>query len=365
MTTPVSDVIVREDPKAAYRGIEALVAKKRDDIVSTLPSTIDPDHFISVALQAVTRQPRLLECTPLSILKALRDAAELGLEPSGLMGQAYLVPYRRGQTYEAQLLPGYRGLIDLARRSGEVQTIEARVVRQRDDFDFEYGTNQHIRHRPYMNLTGEREPDYENERGELVRGKPLDAGEYVAAFARAVLTSGVETFDVMSIAEVNAIRARSQSANSGPWATDYAEMARKTIAKRLLKYLPLSSTRLQRALEIDSAFEGEVATVSASAPARAALQASVLGAKAASDVHGDAQRPESDDEGEDDSIIESAESDDEGAVFEATRVVGAEPGMDGTCGHLPDPNPLGITKPCHKTPGHSGAHQSDEGTWPA
>lgn len=341
MSRNASAVVRREDAKQAYANIETLVMAKREDVVKTLPRGVDPDHFISVALQAVTRQSKLLECTPGSIVKALRDAAELGLEPSGLMGQAYLVPYKN----EARLLPGYRGLIDLAMRSGLVQTIEARVVRERDDFDFEYGTNQHIRHRPYINLTGERGEEWVDERGETRPGKLLDAGDYVAAFARAVLTSGVETFDVMSIAEVNAIRARSQSGSSGPWQTDYAEMARKTIAKRLLKYLPLASKPLQRALEIENAFDADSSTTrlpSATAPNRAALQASIL-ASTAQDAAGPT---ESDD---------TAEADTEAAD---AKPVGPEPGMDGTCGAgMPDTDDAIL---CRRPPGHRGSHADDE-----
>lgn len=346
MSNNASAVVRREDAKQAYANIEALVMAKREDVVRTLPRGVDPDHFISVALQAVTRQSKLLECSPASIVKALRDAAELGLEPSGLMGQAYLVPYKS----EARLLPGYRGLIDLAMRSGLVQTIEARVVRERDVFDFEYGTNQHIRHIPYMNLNAEREPDYENERGDMVRGKLLDAGEYVAAFARAVLTSGVETFDVMSIAEVNAIRARSQSGSSGPWSTDYAEMARKTIAKRLLKYLPLASKPLQRALEIEAGFDADSSPTrlpNATAPNRAALQASILGRDAAGPT-------QTDDEAEDDQGPESVEDGPQ-------RATGAV-----LCGHLqPDGDAT-----CSRPAGHAGSHADDvpvsaaENVWP-
>jgi recombination protein RecT len=268
--------VVRFDPKQAYADIEAALREKEDAIVATLGPTIPRERFMAVALQAVTRSPRLLECTPASIIKALRDAAELGLEPSGLMGSAYLVPYRNKQSgrYEAQLIPGYRGLIDLARRSGELVTMEAHVVREKDTFEFEFGTMQHLTHRPWLNLTGERETVLDENTGELGPGRLLDAGPYVAFYAFARLTSGETQFDVMTVPEVDAIRRRSKAGDDGPWVTDYVEMGRKTVVKRLVKFLPLSATDLTRALEIEDAAEGGAEpTATVTAPARAALQA--------------------------------------------------------------------------------------------
>jgi recombination protein RecT len=255
-------VIPRSDPKAQYQAIENAVRAREADIVATLVPTIPRDRFIAVALQAITRSPRLLQCTPASIIKALRDAAELGLEPSGLMGSAYLVPYRnrKSNTYEAQLIAGYRGLIDLARRSGEVKTIEAHVVRERDEFVFEFGTTAYLRHVPYLNVGDLDEND-----------QPIDAGNFVAAYAFARLTSGEVQFEVMDVPQIEQIRRRSKAADDGPWVTDWAEMARKTPTRRLLKYLPLSAVALTRALELEDAAEGDAIAVTAVAPARAAL----------------------------------------------------------------------------------------------
>lgn len=351
MTTPASAVVAREqNPKQRYAAIEGLVEERRDAIVRTLPATVDPDMFINVALQAVTRTPRLMECTPQSIVKALRDAAEVGLVPSGLLGSAYLVPYysKHAKSYEAQFQAGYRGLIDLARRSGEVRLIEAHVVRERDDFAFAYGTEGFIRHVPYLNLTGERGPETVDERGEPKMGELLDGGKYIAAYARAVLTSGEEQFEVMSITEVEAIRRRSKASDEGPWVTDYAEMARKTPTRRLLKYLPLSASALTRALEMEDAAESR----STRPPARqvgsgaSALASTLLG-------NGESSRtPEQEPEGEPDDRVVI-----DGGTGEVLSTDG--------CGHLPDPNPLGITLPCTKDAGHSGTHQSEDGTWPA
>lgn len=272
---PPTSAVVVIDRKAAYSAITSKIDDNEERILSALTPTISRSQFMAVALQAIARSSRLLECTPSSIVLALIDAAELGLVPSGLMGSAYLVPYRNGKTrlYEAKLIPGYRGLIDLARRSGEVRTVEAQVVRQRDAFDYQYGTGQFIRHVPYLNLTNERGPETVDDRGEVKLGVLLDGGPYIAVWARAVLASGEEQFDVKGMAFVDRIRARSKSADDGPWVTDYEAMARKTMARQLLKYLPLAVDRLTRALELEDEAETlSVAPDAAVSPARNALQ---------------------------------------------------------------------------------------------
>jgi len=279
-------VVAEEAPKVRLDRMLALIEAEQAKIMASLAADIPPKRFLAVARQAITRTPRLWECTPASILYALTAAAELGLEPSGLMGSAYLVPYknRHTQRYEAQLIPGYRGLIGLARRSGEVRTIEAHVVRARDDFMFEYGSEQVLRHVPFVNLTGERAEPTVDDRGEPRQGALLDGGMYVAAYAFARLTSGEFQFEVMDVAAIEAVRKRSKAADDGPWVTDWAEMARKTPTRRLLKYLPLSVVDLQRALELEDMAESDATTdVKVSTPARNALAAS-LGVTAPSDA---------------------------------------------------------------------------------
>jgi len=329
-----------QSPKAAFSAIEGVVEAKREAIVRTLPATIDPDMFINVALQAVTRTPLLLRCTPQSIVKALRDAAEVGLVPSGLLGSAYLVPYFNGspevKAYEAQFQAGYRGLIDLARRSGEVRLIEAHVVRERDRFEFAYGTEGFIRHVPYMNFAGE-----VSEEGQL-----LDGGKYIAAYARAVLTSGEEQFEVMSLPEIEAIRRRSKAANNGPWVTDWAEMARKTPTRRLLKYLPLAVSALTRALELEDAAEQREAptTVRVVNPQRTALAASLgLSERAQATESGDAGEVE------------------HGAAAEPVAASGPSEGDNGAVGAVClSPHPEQFDVLCQRPTGHAGSHADDE-----
>jgi phage RecT family recombinase len=168
-----------------------------------------------VALTTFTRTPALWTCEPVSIARAIVEAGQLGLEPTGLLGGAYLVP-RGGK---ATLLVGYRGLVMLAMRSQLVQRVEARVVRAKDTFDYGYGLEPYLHHQP---------------------SRDEDPGAYTGAYAVIFYRDGSRQFDYMSIAEIEAIRARSSSPTAGPWVSDYAEMCKKTPLRRLMKMAPLT-----------------------------------------------------------------------------------------------------------------------------
>jgi len=190
---------------------------------------LSPDRLIKLAILASNRNPKLAECDMGSVFLALMQCAELGLEPSGTLGGAYLVPYGK----QCQMIVGYRGLIDLARRSGVLEQIEAHVVYSRDTFECEFGLTPKLRHVPEWSG---------------------DRGERVLVYMVARLKGGGVHVDVMGINEVDAIRKRSRSSNNGPWVTDYDEMAKKTVVRRGLKMVPMSS-ELQEALERDAEVE--------------------------------------------------------------------------------------------------------------
>ena len=122
----------------------------REAVPQSLAKTLDPDRVIKIVLACAARpESKLLECTPQSIAASVVSALGMGLEPGGPLGHAYLVPFKNGDgVYEAQLIPGYRGYVALARRSGEIQSVEAHVVRERDEFDVEFGSESRIVHRP-------------------------------------------------------------------------------------------------------------------------------------------------------------------------------------------------------------------------
>src|SRR6185369_3570445 len=156
-------------------------------------------------MTSIQRTPKLLDCTQASLLAAVIQSAQLGLEPDGVIGHAYLVPYGK----VAQLIIGYKGLIDLARRRGHISTIYAQPVYEKDRYRM-------IRHIYRDDL--EYEPADVDDPGPLAR-----------VYAVARLRGGGEQFECMRKREIDAIRRRSRAAQDGPWVTDYDEMAKKTV----------------------------------------------------------------------------------------------------------------------------------------
>jgi recombination protein RecT len=240
-----SALVVYASPDEVRRDLTAMVPVLRD----ILPTATEQGRFVRVVAKAIIENPKLMECTRSSLVAAIHEAAQLGLEPTGLLGSAYLVPYSRsfkvGNTWhkvkEAKLIPGYRGLIDLARRSGEIDGIEAKVVRRRDHFRLVEGTNPGIEHERFV-----ADP--------LDKPEERDPGPIVGFYMVATLRGGHQQTEWMTADEVDAIRKRSKAADDGPWVTDYAEMGRKTVVRRGSKYLPLT-TEFRRALELDEEAE--------------------------------------------------------------------------------------------------------------
>ena len=223
---------------ATINTIQTLFESQKDQIANLLPKHVSVDRLTRIALAAISRNPKLLKCTTASLLSSMMDAAKLGLEASGPLGEGYLIPYFNGktQTYEAQFQPGYRGLVTLARRAGVLKEIDARVIHKYDSFSIEYGVHKNLEHKPE------------------ILGNP---GEPVAVYVVFQLEGGGVQFDVMRIDEVNAIRARSKSKDDGPWVTDFEEMAKKTVIKRGLKLVPMS-IELAEAIEADNRIEFDV-----------------------------------------------------------------------------------------------------------
>jgi len=237
MGTQVQSVRTNSERAAIQRVAQALEAA-RDRIAAVMPKCLTPDRLFRVAMATIYRTPRLAQCTTESLVAAVHAAAELGLEPNGAIAHGYLIPRRNGKAskqagcdvYEAQFLVGYLGLVELARRSGQVSSIYARVVFENDPmFRVVQGTNERLEHVPL--LAGE-------------RGKPI------AVYAVAHLKDGSQVFEVMNVADVEKIRQRSQSPEEGPWVTDWEAMAKKTVLRRLCRMLPLS-VEMRRAFELD------------------------------------------------------------------------------------------------------------------
>lgn len=199
--------------------------KMKAQIAHALPKHIKPDRMIRIITTELRKNPQLATCDKASFLSAIMQASQLGLEPSGTLGHCYLIPFKnntKGIT-ECQFIIGYRGMIDLARRSGQMVSLSAIAVYEKDQFDYTLGLHPNIEHKP----------SFEDDRGALV-----------FVYAVANLKDGGVQFEVMSKPQVDKIRALSKARNS-PWVTHYEEMAKKTVIRRLFKYLPVSTEYLE------------------------------------------------------------------------------------------------------------------------
>lgn len=210
--------------------VRTMIEKCRGQIAMALPRHMTADRMIRVANTAVQRTPQLLDCEPRSLMGAIIQSAQLGLEPDGVLGHAYLIPFNNRKTgrVECQFIPGYKGLIELARRSGQISTIYSAVVHANDEWTFSYGLEPTLTHKPTSG----------------------DPGEVVAAYAVARLRDGGAQFEWLWKREIEAVRSSSRSGNSGPWVTHWEEMAKKTALRRLCKLLP-TSPELARAVALD------------------------------------------------------------------------------------------------------------------
>lgn len=192
------------------------------EIKKALPSVITPERFTRMALTAVRSTPGLKSCEPMSFLAAMMSAAQLGLEPNTPLGQAYLLPFKKNGKPEVQFQIGYKGLIDLAYRSGEVEVVQAQCVYEHDKFECEYGIEPKLKHVPA-----------DGDRGKLIK-----------VYAMFRTKSGGYGFEVMSIKDIeDHAKKYSKAFNSSfsPWKTSFEEMAKKTVLKKVLKYAPLKS----------------------------------------------------------------------------------------------------------------------------
>jgi len=229
--------------------LKQLLESRRDSIAAVLPKHLDADRLLKIALVAVSKNELLMKCSQTSILQSVMTAAQLGLDCGGALGSAYLVPFYDNKKggYECQLVVGYRGLIDLARRSGQIVSIEARIVYEGDTFDLDYSIEgAKLVHKPCLD------------------GEP---GKMRLVYGVATLKDGGHQFELMTRAQIDKIKAISQSGKKGfgPWADHYDEMARKTVVKRLAKYLPIS-VELADAIDSDNKAEGVDPSIIVSQP---------------------------------------------------------------------------------------------------
>jgi recombination protein RecT len=211
----------------------------KKQIALALPRHMTPDRMARIALTEVRKNPKLLQADKLSFAGAIMACAQLGLEPGNGLGHAYLIPFwnSKAKCFEVQMIPGYKGLIDLARRSGQIESISARIVREKDYFEFEYGDDERIRHKPF-------------------EGPEDEAGRITHVYAIARLKGGGIQREVLTRQQIERIKDR-KKADNPVWDTDFDEMARKTAVRRICKYLPMSP-ELARAIDLDNkVYDGE------------------------------------------------------------------------------------------------------------
>lgn len=228
MAGKIQNQIANTNP--ANKTIQQYVKSMEGEIKKALPSVITPERFTRIVLSAISTNPKLADCTPQSFLGAMMTSAQLGLEVNTPIGAAYILPYNNKGKLEAQFQLGYKGLIDLAYRSGEVEVIQAHVVYENDEFTCEYGLDPKLTHKP---------ADH-------------DRGEPVKVYAVFKTKSGGFGFEVMSMEDVRKHAAKysqSYGSNYSPWKTNFEEMAKKTVLKRVLKYAPLKSDFVRAAVQ--------------------------------------------------------------------------------------------------------------------
>lgn len=225
---------------ATNTSFPALLERSKGEIAKALPRHLNPDRIMRIALTAFRTNPGLGKCEPMSILAAVVQASQMGLE-IGMMGEAYLVPFKT----ECQLIPGYAGLMKLARQSGQVADIYAHEVRENDVFHLRLGVGRELIHEPLAGKGGF--PASVEARGNIT-----------GFYAVCIFKDGSNTFVAMSEEDVNRIRDRSngyryakQNNRSNPWDTDYVEMGKKTVIRALAKIMP-KSPELATALAMDA-----------------------------------------------------------------------------------------------------------------
>lgn len=232
--------------------IYAYLKRMAPEIQRALPKHLDADRLARIAFTTIRTTPKLLNCNVQSLMGSVMMAAQLGLEP-GLLGHCYILPFenRKKGTTEAQFIIGYRGMIDLARRSGNVLSITVHEVYTNDFFEMSYGIEDNLKHIPWHL----REDEPQKEPGEI-------RGFYMIAKFK----DGGYQIHYMSKQEVDAHRKRSKTSDFGPWQTDYIEMGKKTVIRSAWKWLPISVEIMKQVVGTDETVKSDIAPDMADVP---------------------------------------------------------------------------------------------------
>lgn len=234
---------VAQQQSAPMPSVKEFLRSKKDVITQALEGTaLTSERLLSVVMTEIRKTPQLAECDLNSLFGSIVQSAQLGLEPGSALGHCYLIPFKNNkkQIVECQFLIGYRGMVELARRSGQVQSISAREVYEHDEFSITYGLHEDMVHVPAY-------------------GK--DRGRVVGYYSVAHLVGGGLQFDFMDLFEIDQIKSRSASASfsSSPWNSDPIAMGKKSVVRRLFKLLPVSVQALMAVTLDEQGERGEQA----------------------------------------------------------------------------------------------------------
>ena len=223
-TTQQNGQIVQRKAEPA-KTLQGLLESLKGEMAKALPKHMTADRMARVSLTALRMTKGLSDATPASFMACIMTLSQLGLEPSNGLGHAYIIPFKnsRAGTTEATLIIGYQGMIELARRSGQVENIWAYPVYEGDDFEVTYGLAPDVHHVPKF--------------------KTQDPRKLIAVYAAATLKGSTRpVFVVLQGVEIEAFRKRGASGKGikTPWDTDYQAMALKTAVRQLFKWLPKS-----------------------------------------------------------------------------------------------------------------------------
>lgn len=226
---------VAEKKRTIFDVIEA----GKEQFAAALPQHLNSDRFTRIAITCVRQNPKLAECSVPSLLGSLMTVAQLGLEP-GVLGQCYLIPFKNTKlgTTECQLQLGYKGMIELLRRTGQLSDIYAYPVYSNDEFTIEYGLERKLTHKPAFT-----HPD----------GRGLIVGFYSVA----ILKDGTKAFEYMTKKEIekHEEKYRKGKFKNDIWVKNYEEMAMKTVTKKMLKWLPISVEMIENLRKDNGTFE--------------------------------------------------------------------------------------------------------------
>ena len=234
LTSGNTGTMVKKENKS--KTIFDVIQAGAKQFATALPKHVNSERFVRIAITTIRQNPKLAKCSQESLLGALMVSAQLGLEP-GTLGQCYLIPFenKKAGTVECQFQIGYKGLIELLRRSGQLSDIYSYTVYENDDFNIEYGLSRTLTHKPNF-----------DERGEIK-----------GFYAVAILKDGAKAFEYMTKDEItkHEEKYRKGSYKNDVWNKNFEEMAQKTVVKKLLKWLPVSVEFLEMAAKDEKSFK--------------------------------------------------------------------------------------------------------------